>query len=359
MHAPTARTDAASPLPYRVRRRFLLPLALLAAGTALLAAGCTSAVPEVQRLSRYEDLLDKPLAQRVLPADDDVLDRAQITNRSYGKDVRPTAVADDDPLLPLVRRVLAGLPPKVAQLARAHLVAVYVVANDEGTATTEGVWSEDDGWGHAYIVLNATALTRTANEWATWKERSAFRPQAAYDLRVTLEPKATDDREGAVRFILLHEMGHVLGLGLGVHGYWDAPDEGAAGAGAPSPFANLSWAPEDADHPGTLRSRHAGFFPGPYFVDFYQFDKARSDLSAAPAIYAALSRTDFPSLYGTVGVYDDFAESFAIYVHTRLLGKPYRVDVFKDGQVVERYHSCIATGDCPRKVAILEDLLGK
>lgn len=351
------------------RAAVLLAVQLGALAAVLAGAGCSPAVPEVQRLPRYREALTRPLAERVRPADAAVLARAHHTNRTYGEDVRPTAAAPGHPLAAVVRRVLAGLPAPVARVAEQHLAAVYLVEGDLGTATTEGVWSAPGGWGHAYIVLNLSALDREANAWATWKEQSAFRPAAGYALRFTLEPPGTDDREGAVRFIVLHELGHVLGLGLGVHGYWDddpappAPAVPTAPPGLPplSPFAALSWArvPGEAGEAPALRSRHAAAFPGPHFVDFYRFDQARSPLADAPALYAALARTDFPSLYGSLQVYDDFAEAFAIHVHTALLGKPYRVEVLREGVVVSTSTSCLADGRCPAKTAAVQALLAR
>lgn len=344
----------------RVPLAVLLPTALLLGlGGCSLFGGGWSGTPPVQRLSRYDVLLAKPLSDRVQVADDAVLDREHRTNRKYGDDVRPRAADPGDPLAGVVRRVLAELPPPVARLAAAHLAAVYLVQDDVATATTEGVQDAFGRWNHAYIVLNLTALKRNANAWATWKERSAFRPSPGYALAMTIEPPASDDRAGAVRFILLHELGHVLGLGLGVHGYWDDPRP-VPPATRDSPFVALSWVvqPAQGKAPEALRSRYAKRYPLLSQVAFYRFDRAPLALSAAPQVYDALQQTNFPSLYGTEEVFDDFAESFAIYVHTVLLGRPYRVQVLHKGIPVVTYRSCITTGGCPRKTALVAKLLG-
>lgn len=357
-HSPAPRSARLSG-PSRRRGLGLVGAVLLLAGAL---AGCSLGqrpVPAVQQLDRYEALLAKPLADRVQPADAAVLDREQVTNRGYGDDVRPRAAAPDDPLVPVVRRVLAELPPPVARLAARHLAAVYLVQDDVATATTEGVQDSQGRWNHAYIVLNLTALKRRANAWATWKERSAFRPSPGYALNVTIEPPGGNDRAGAVRFILLHELGHVLGLGLGVHGYWDDPRP-VPPATRTSAFAALSWEvqPAHGSSPEALRSRYVTRFPLLSQVAFYRFAKAPLTLSAAPQVYDALEQTNFPSLYGTLGVFDDFAESFAIYVHAVLLRRPYQVQVLHNGTPVLTYHSCIALGTCPRKAALVAALLG-
>jgi hypothetical protein len=340
----------------RPRRTWARCIASLLAALPLLVA-CTPGTPEVQRLQRYESLLERPLAERVLPADAAVLERAHRTNLDFGDDVRPRAAAPGHRLTPVVREALAGLPPAVTRVAGRHLAAVYLVEHDAGTATTEGVQGPDGRWRHAYIVLNLTALERDANAWATWKERSAFRPAAGYDLRVTIEPAPSDDRLGAVRFILLHELGHVLGLGLGVHGYWDAEDPLPPAATGLSPFAAGSWELAEVQGKPTLRSRFAAREPKLGGLGFYRFDRAPHSLAEAPALYAALEHTNFPSLYGATQVYDDFAESFAITVHTQLLGKPYEVELLREGRRFHVYRSCIVTGHCTEKAALVHALL--
>ena len=108
---------------------------------------------------------------------------------------------------------------------------------------------------------------------------------------------------------------------------------------------------------GKLVSLWSKDFPALSRLDFYRFDEARLTGKEAFEVYDALARTDFPSLYGATNLYDDFAEAFVIYVHTRLLGRPYRVEVSgADGRRLTA-HSCLQDGRCPRKVALLEALL--
>jgi hypothetical protein len=231
-------------------------------------------------------------------------------------------------------------------------MAVYLLEEDWGTGTTEGVQDAEGRWQYSYITLNLTALARTANAWATWKENSAFRPQPGVRLAVALESREGDKLENAIRFILLHELGHALGLGLGAHGFWD--EEGLPTTSRDSPFVALSWLP---DARGGFVSRYAERFPKLVQARFYRFDKAPLALGDAEAVYQALGQTDLPSLYAVTNIYDDFAETFAVYVHTRLLGKPYRVEVFENESLRVTYTSCIVAKTCPQKVRALEALL--
>lgn len=323
----------------------------------LLLAGCAKPPHPSQRLSRYAGFQSLALENRVKRADAVVIDRAHRTNLAYKMDIRPNPVAPGHPMLAVLREVLAGLPPQVRRLTKRHLAALYLLQDDFGTAGIEGIKDERGQWLNGYIVLNATALERSANAWATWKENSAFRPAKGYRLSVQIERAGEDDQTGAIRFILLHELGHLLGLALKVHPYWE-------NSKPPPPerfsFPRLSW--RKASNGKTV-SRWRKRFPRLHQAGFYRFGKASFSLREMETVYDMLSRTDFPSLYAVTNLYDDFAEAFAIYVHTRLLGKPYRVTLTRDGNTardgkeVRIYRSCLQTGKCPKKAAFLRSLL--
>jgi hypothetical protein len=327
-----------------------------AIGLMLVAmAGCASpaqALAPPQQMAFYADLRDKPLGQRVMPAGPAVIDWQHQINLKYGQDIRPVAAGADHPLIPVVRQVVDELPPQIKRLAERYLLALYLIEKDFGSGTTEAVRSPDGTWRHAYIALNLTELGRTANAWATWKERSTFRDAPGYDLRMTIEDDAQDTVAGAVRFILLHELGHVLGLGLQAHGFWDA--ESLPDATRDSPYLRISWAPTADGH---MKSHWRREFPLLDALNFYSFGEAELSLDRAPKVYEALAGTDFPSLYGATNVFDDVAEAFAIYVHTRMLGRLYRVQVYEHGELRTEFRSCIETGACADKIAALERLL--
>ena len=212
--------------------------AFFAAMLFLVLAGCANPTHPAQRFSRYARFQETSLASRVKPADAVIIDRAHRTNLDFGMDIRPKSVAPGHPMVAMVRKVLSGLPPQVRRLAQKHLAALYLLREDFGTAVIEGIKDERGQWSQGYIALNATALERTANAWATWKENSTFRPAKGYLLSAQIESAREDDKTGAVRFILLHELGHLLGLALKVHPYWENPRP------APPeryPFPRLSW----------------------------------------------------------------------------------------------------------------------
>jgi hypothetical protein len=331
---------------------------LTALATALLLGGVAAAraqaqVSPVQRLASYPGAVGKPIEDKLSFGSPELLDRTLKSNLEYGQDVRPISASPDNPLVPQVRAMLKALPPDIHRLASRYVVALFLLEEDYGTGVTEGVQDEQGRWRYTYMALNLTALTRTANAWAEWKENSAFRPAPGFRVKMTLEAPAGDTLENALRFIFLHELGHAVALAQGIHGFWD--DEGLPAATRDSPYVRISWQP--ALDRSRMDSRWSGRFPRLAQIKFYSFAKAPLLLSDAEAVYRALAQTDFPSLYGASNLYDDFAEAFAIYVHTKLQGRPYEVEVLEGDQSRLRYSSCIVTGGCPEKVKAVEAAL--
>jgi hypothetical protein len=161
----------------------------------------------------------------------------------------------------------------------------------------------------------------TANSWATHKENLPFRA-GAIALDVQIAEPAADTRAGALQFLLLHEFGHVLSADASFLPRWwePVPD-------APFDFLDLSWETTPLQRflprPGAdfdLRAR----------VDFYGQNKLDND--AILGAYAGLEGSGFPSLYGATNPYDDFAECFATWVHSEMMGRPFQLRVDIDGE---------------------------
>jgi len=322
-------------------------LALLALGLIGQGAGAASCVPETWQPPAP---LDLPLAARIQPAPREVTRLALRRNLANGVPIEPRPARPDHPLAEALAAMLAHLPEGLRRLAEEQVAAVYLVEDNFGSARVEALRDSAGRVIGGCILLNLDALMRSANAWASWREASAFRHEAGYRIELTLEPAATDGVEGALRFVFLHELGHILGMVAGVHGFWAAPE--TWWLNAQSPYIRISW-PGEGDGPG---AGWRGRFPVLALPRFYRFEDAPLPQSAAPLVYRLLGETDLPSLYGSIDPYEDFAETFAIYVHTRLLGRPFRVDLHLGPRHIGSFRSCLDSGRCPGKLAFMESL---
>lgn len=313
--------------------------------------GNATAAPCVPPADLPVELRQIPIERRIHAAPPAVTALALRRNLGNGVAVEPRPGNIEHPVVPALYRMLADLSPGIRRLARNHLAAIYLLQGNFGSARVEAAWDQRGRPFGGCILLNLDAMARTANSWISWRENSAFRVDDRYGINVTLEPPETDSVENALRFVFLHELGHILGLAAGVHGFWAAPE--TWGLTARSPFTNMSWTMDGSGFTSVWRRR----FPLLTMPRFYRFERAPLARSAAPLVYSALGETDWPSLYGSIDPYEDFAETFAIYIHTKLLGRPYRVDIHLGPTRIGEYRSCLETGRCAQKAAYIERLL--
>jgi hypothetical protein len=308
----------------------------------------------VHRLAAWDELLARPLVERVAAAPPAVVEYVNLENIANGYPERPRATQADAAFIAEVKAALAELPVEVNRLFVDRLAGVVLVDELGGTGFTDVI---EDGSGQdmaGYIVLDAGVLAdRTANQWATWKESTPFAPEAAWQLEARIERSAQDTRRQAIQYILLHELGHVLSIGRTVHPPWTIAPKQAAPADA-YPFFKLSWQVDAKKN--EYVSRFDDAFALRADVAYYFGAKLKAD-QMVPA-YAQLARTNFPSLYAATRPGDDFAESFASYVHVVLMKRPWEIVIRRGGEEAMRFASCWEEERCAAKRKVLEQILG-
>jgi hypothetical protein len=310
------------------------------------------AASPAKKVATWKAAFGKPLEQRVGPAPQSVIDLLQFDNSFHGYPEKPHASVVSPELQADVVAALVALPEAVKRRLDDRLVGILFVDEFGGTGFTDSILDEDGRKTKAFLVLDPTVLEkRTANSWASWKENTPFKADARYELKATIETPANDTRCQAIQYILLHELGHVLAVGSKFHPDWNLtvsqiPQESY-------PFFELSWS---LDRPGNRYvNKFEAQLPERPNVRYY-FGAKLSAADMAPA-YRHLEQTNFPTLYAATGPGDDFAESFANYVHVVMLGRPFEIAISEDGRVVERYVSCWKEERCAAKRRILEEYL--
>jgi len=294
-----------------------------------------------------------PLDRRILVAPERLVEYLEIDNRLHGFPNHPRRATVGKAFMRDIRAAVAELPESVRTLVAATLKGVFLVEDLGGTGYTDYVLDAAGIPEGAFVVLDTGALNRSANEWATWKENSPFLPEPGFALQAILEEDADDNPKQAIQFILLHEFGHVVSVGRRIHPRWDRWDCATDPVEA-YPYATHSWRLVDPAA-CTVGSRFDESVLDRRTEVIYYFG-ARLPLSEAPALYAALEQTDFPSLYAATKPGDDFAEAFALYVHQRLMGKPFEVLIRAGDAPPVRFTGCWDRPRCADKQALLADL---
>ena len=256
----------------------------------VLFAGALAATPCVTGPLDPAALRAVPLEAWIHSAPPGITALALRRNRAHGVAIEPRPAPLDHPVAGALRRMLAGLPAPLRALAEDHVAAIYLLLDNFGSARVEAARDAQGRLLGGCVLLNLDALARSANAWASWREGSAFRADDRYRLQVTLAPAATDTVENALRVLFLHELGHVVGMAAGVHGFWAAPETWPSTVH--SPFTRLSWSTDGNRWRSPWQQRH----PVLTLPRFYRFETAPLPLSAAPLVYRTLGETNWPSL---------------------------------------------------------------
>lgn len=308
----------------------------------------------VQKASFWAETMAKPLNTRIGPASAALVDLLKLENALNGYVDKPISATLDATFMADVNSAIAEIPADVWKLAEPNLVGIYFVEKLGSTGYSGYVRNEKGQPTHAYIVLDAGVLgLLKANAWATWKENTPFKYafNAEDTLTSAIETPDQDNRKNAIQYVLLHELAHVIAVGRNIH-----PEIGLAKTTLPKvgtfPFFDISWkvdplTMQDASHFDEL-------WPQRSTVVYYKH--ANITAKDMDVTYENLAKTNFPTLYAATVPADDFAESFASYVHTVRMGKPWSVILHHKGKPTQVFETCWTQERCAPKRKLLESL---
>lgn len=308
----------------------------------------------VRSLGFWMNLKAKPLAEKIgLKPPSELIDYLRKDNKANGWKNIPATINVSTDFLTDVKSAVSELPLPILQKINEKLIGVFLVSDLGGSGYSEYVSDENGLVVAALVVLDVNALDRTANQWATWKESSPFHFSKMEQFFATIESPTDDNRKNAIQYILLHEFGHVLAAGsplLPPGGVYPKeivvkPDMN---------FFNLSW----AINKNEFVSRFDANWKIRPKIHYYANQDQQIDSSLGIEAYRGLLKTNFSTLYAATHPADDFAETFANYVHVVLMSKPWKIH-FAKGPIAIDYSSCWNESRCAEKKFIITELIGK
>ena len=302
---------------------------------------------------QWDQLYDLPLLERLGPAQPEIVTHVTQVNLAMGVAERPSSTQVDAAFQADVRAAIASMPASVQALLDGVLLGVRYARQLGSSAISDIVVSGEGVIVGVVVALDVDAFeSRTANAWATWKENTPFAPEEGYRLSAQIALPGDDNRQGALQYLLLHEFGHVLSAGRNLLHDWWLDAQSLRGADEYH-YLPLAWQISEeksvvplVENDFALRS------------DIVYYHGARMQGSQMAHAYRQLQQANFATLYAATSVHEDFAESFASYVHAVLLGKPQAIRIEHDGALLLQFDGY---WDAPRsagKRALLERLLG-
>lgn len=265
----------------------------------------------------WEDFLRRPLDQRRGPAPQELIDFIARHNQATGSSAVARTCAPCPGLDADLDAAIAGLPPSVLSQLAPCLLGVFTMDGTGASAVSSVVSGPEGEIIGAFVAIDAGALDDvSANSWFERRENLPFDAAAGLRLEAHIADPAQDDRTAALQYVLLHEFGHVLAACRGLAPMWW---RGAARRLPSYPLLELCW---QAAPDGRFAPRAAHDFA--LRRELVWRGAPRLSLADADAAYTALRGTGFPTLYAASSVHEDIADSFAGYVHVRLMGRPLR-----------------------------------
>lgn len=302
---------------------------------------------------QWDSLHDLPLLARFGPAQHEVIDYVTLVNTSIGIPQRPQSVVVPDDFLADVRSAIDDMPPVVKQLLDPILLGVYFARDLGSSAITDIVVSSEGQALGAVVALDFEAFQhRSANEWASWKENTPFSAVPGLRLEALIEEPAQDNRKNALQYLLLHEFGHVLTALRGFIPDWWIDPQTLQDSESYS-YLPLAWRVDENKQIVPLPHND---FPLRGQVVYYHGAK----LTAADMVdvYRQLQGTCFSTLYAAANVYEDFAETFATYVHAVLMNKRAGIRISQDGVLLLEAPAYWDSPRSARKREFLQSFLG-
>ncbi|NML44073.1 hypothetical protein HHL11_09960 [Ramlibacter sp. G-1-2-2] len=282
---------------------------------------------------------------------EELVQHIRLCNQATGQKAAPRAASASAEFLRDLQAAFETLPAAVQRLVPADFFGVYLARGLGCSAVVDVVRYQGRTLGSALVIDVDALAMRDANAWASWKESEPFTDDGTLEIRLTIAHAGEDDRRTALQFILLHEIGHLAVCGRRfLPEWWMAPAN--LGTSQDYAFLDFSW---EVDAGKSIAPRSTSVAEMRRTVSFY----CDAGLSAETAVglYGGLLDSDFPTLYAIANAYEDFSECLALYVHTRLLRRPYRLELQLGDETYLVDDPDSVAARCMAKFSFVESLL--
>lgn len=290
------------------------------------------------------------LTNKINRAPTELIDYLRKDNERQGWKNQPRAFDLSDEFKSDVRSALLELPLNLRQKISALAVGIFIVEDLGGSAYTDYVVDQSGKPVAGFVVLDRSMLNRNANDWATWKESSPFALDSSVTLRGTIESHQNDNRKNALQYILLHEFGHILSIQSPLLPLWGSDWKNNRVKPEMS-FFHQSW----KIVAGNLVSLYDIKWPERSSIRYYPEVSKKLPTRTAIDSYRMITTTNFPTLYAATNPFDDFADSFANFVHVVILKKPWQIEI-TSGPTKIVIKSCWDEQRCSSKKSLLESV---
>lgn len=321
---------------------------------------------KVRKIGYWESQLKRPINKRMNLDDQALTDHVV---KAYALSSEPSSIlnirtpSDEDKIKQFeskLKLTLEELGPQFKKILEQKIVSFVPMENVNSSGMILDIPSRDkngDPVYHGIVVMNIDHFLMPTNQWASLRLESQYIGKDGKHLEISLNepskiesknlPNSISDIDGA-RYQLLRQIGLVITMGThlvplkqklnGIDKNFDSDQ---------SWFAKLSWKTEN----GRTHSRFKNILSPKLLANIGK------NIASIETLYEKLEMTNFPTLAATKSVSEDFAESFANYVHTQILKKPYQIKILNNETIIAQYSDCWGQDRCLDKKTAIEKFM--
>lgn len=281
---------------------------------------------EASKLKNYS-LTQKYFQNRVHNLDDLRKNLILNINKIDGFDNVPTKSKNFELDKKRILDISKTLPKKISTLFDKYVIGIYFCENLGGSGLTHYI-SENGKVVGGIIILDSSVLNKTANDWITYKENTVFTSKE-FKLEIKIEEEKNNTVENGIRYILLHELGHIFASINGIN-----PDIFVNNSNIESEFYRGIWKKDkEFTDPNVEYDliNIARFYSNQKISLEENWDK----------IYPQLFNSPFSTLYASTNAGDHFAEGFVSYVHVVMEKKPWTLKISKQDKIIFQMENLI------------------
>lgn len=291
----------------------------------------------------YVGLEQNVLISRIFNLDEESKNYINELNRIDGFDESPSQVNDFEKFRSVLAQALNSFEDPVRSLLLKKLIRIYVCENLGGSAVSGIVRDSDNPIG-GFVILDANTLNRKANEWISYKESSTFQ-KGSLKIKIKIESEEQNTQTNALRYILLHEFGHILS---------ETEKIGPSFFASKRSFANFDFYKE------VWKSEKVSYLDENIFSLRPKLRFYSESFALDPnwkQIYPVLAETPFPTLYSATNADDFFADSFVSYVHVILDKKAWELEILENNKSIYKMENGIRKDSLLKQRKIIERII--
>lgn len=276
----------------------------------------------------WKEFADRNIAERIVPAPENLIDYTTELNKHFGLTEAPTPVEPNEALKEDILNAIMEMPNVVRAHFDKYVIGIFLVKGLSTTAAVK-VYSNYHNVNKGFVILNVDAIDKLANDWVSWKANNPFPKVDGHHIKIIIEKSSENTRKNTIQYVLIHEIGHLV----------------FAAQSRKNAFISLSWTMKKR----SILGKFDDVFNLRKNVKYYRLMNTVLNTSRISETYSQWEQTNYVSLYGSTNFHEDFAEAYATYVHVILQRKPWLIQIYDHSKLIKEFNTPIKADRCREK----------